>query len=112
MMTMRMTFCAAIVAGLVTALPAFADQCVLPPPPSKIPDGNSASKQQMISAMNTLKEYNGDVSVYLHCLDFQVKQNRLSSDVRDLKHDAAVTQLQTVAGKFNEQVRAFKSKHG
>ncbi len=103
---------AALVAGLLTALPVHADDCVLPPPPSKIPDGATASQQEMLNAMNTLKEYNGDVNVYLQCLDFQAKQNHLPSSIRDIKHDAAVTQLQSVADKFNAQVRVFKSKHG
>jgi hypothetical protein len=111
-MILRNTFRAVLVAGAIATLPVHADDCVLPPPPSKVPDGSSASQQEMVSAMDTLKEYNGDVDVYLKCLDFQAKQNHISSDVRDLKHDAAVTQLQAIADKFNQQVRAFKSKHG
>jgi hypothetical protein len=111
-MILRNIIRAAVVAGLLAALPAHADDCLLPPPPSKIPDGATANEQQMLNAMNTLKEYNGDVNVYLQCLDFQAKQNRLAEGVRDLKHDAAVTELQAIADKFNQQVRLFKSKHG
>jgi len=111
-MIVRNLIRAALLGGLLSAtLPAHADECVLPPPPSKIPDGDTANEQEMLSAMNTLKEYNGDVNVYLQCLDFQAKQNHISSAVRDIKHDAAVTQLQSIADKFNEQVRLFKSKH-
>ncbi len=114
-MIVRNVIRAALVAGLLTALsppPAHADDCVLPPPPSKIPDGSTANEQEMVNAMNTLKEYNGDVNVYLKCLDFQARENRISSDARDVKRDAAVSQLQSVADKFNQQVRLFKSKHG
>ena len=93
------------------SLPAFAD-CTLPPPPSKIPNGSTASEQEMVSAMNTLKEYNGDVDVYLKCLDYEVKQNRMAASVRDVKNNSAVSQLQTIADKFNQQVRVFKAKHG
>jgi hypothetical protein len=107
----RMTLCAALAAAILTSLPALAD-CTLPPPPSKIPDGTTASEQDMISAMNTLKEYNGDVSVYLKCLDYEVRQNRMSASIRDSRNNSAVTQLQTIADKFNQQVRAFKAKHG
>ena len=102
---------AALVAALIGALPAYAD-CVLPPPPSKIPDGTSASEQEMVSAMQTLKSYDGDVNVYLKCLEFEEKQNRLTSGDRESKHNAAVAQLEKIAAKFNEQVRVFKSKHG
>ena len=107
----RMTLCAAFAATILTALPALAD-CTLPPPPSKIPNGSTASEQDMIAAMNTLKEYNGDVTVYLKCLDYEVKQNRMPSNVRDAKNNSAVTELQAVADKFNQQVRVFKAKHG
>ncbi len=94
------------------ARPARADDCVLPPPPSRVPDGSTASEQEMVTAMQTLKQYDGDVSVYLKCLEFEAKQNRIADAIRDLKHDAAVSQLQEVADKFNQQVRVFKSKHG
>jgi hypothetical protein len=100
-----------LLAAATLAVPARAD-CVLPPPPSKIPNGSTASEQEMLSAMQTLKEYNGDVSVYLKCLEFEAKQNRLSAGIRDMRHDSAVAKLQEVADKFNEQVRLFKSKHG
>ncbi|HXS28034.1 MAG TPA: hypothetical protein VN730_10250 [Steroidobacteraceae bacterium] len=107
----RIKFYAAVAAALVISMPALAD-CTLPPPPSKIPNGSTASEQEMLAAMNTLKEYNGDVNVYLKCLDYEVKQNRMPASVRDAKNNSAVTELQTVADKFNQQVRAFKAKHG
>ena len=107
----RIKFYAAVAAALAISMPAFAD-CTLPPPPSKIPNGTTANEQEMIAAMNTLKEYNGDVNVYLKCLDYEVKQNRMAASVRDAKNNSAVTELQTVADKFNQQVRAFKAKHG
>ncbi|HTW37437.1 MAG TPA: hypothetical protein VMD49_02620 [Steroidobacteraceae bacterium] len=101
----------ALAAAAAFALPARAG-CVLPPPPSKIPDGSVANTQEMLTAMQTLKEYNGDVTVYLKCLEFEAKQNRLSASIRDMRHDAAIEQLQEIADRFNEQVRVFKSKHG
>jgi len=113
-MILRTMLGAAVVTAIMTflpSLPALADQCLLPPPPSKLPDGATASKQQMLNAMNTLKEYNGDVSVYLKCLDFETRENRMTADVSTLKHNAAVMQLQAIADKFNQQVRIFKSKH-
>ena len=93
------------------SLPAHAD-CVLPPAPSKIPDGTTASEQEMLTAMATLKEYNGDVDTYTKCLDFEAKQNHLSRTDADRMHNTAIETLQKVAAKFNEQVRTFKSKSG
>ncbi len=102
---------AAAAAACCFSLAAQAD-CVLPPAPSKIPDGNSASEQEMITAMQTLKEYNADVDTYLKCLEFETKQNRLSAGDQEKMHNTAVDTLQKVAAKFNEQVRTFKSKKG
>jgi hypothetical protein len=101
----------AVALAYAASLPAHAD-CVLPPAPSKIPDGNTASQQEMITAMNTLKEYNGDVETYTKCLEFEAKQNRLSHSEEERMHNTAVETLQKVAAKFNEQVRTFKAKSG
>ena len=106
------SICAALVAAaLGSAVPANAD-CLLPPPPSKIPDASSANAQEMMTAMQVLKQYDGDVNVYLKCLQFEQKQNHLSASDRDAKHNDAVATLEKVATKFNEQVRLFKAKHG
>jgi len=102
---------AAATVAYCVSLAAQAD-CVLPPPPSKVPDGKTASEQEMVTAMQTLKEYNGDVETYLKCIDFEAKQNRMSGGDQEKLHNAAVDQLQKIATKFNEQVRTFKSKSG
>ena len=100
---------AAAAAAYCFSFAAHAD-CVLPPAPSKIPDGSSASEQEMVTAMQTLKEYNADVATYLKCLEFETKQNRLSAGEQEKLHNTAVDTLQKVATKFNEQVRTFKAK--
>ena len=100
-----------LAAAYAVSLQAHAD-CVLPPAPSKIPDGSTASEQEMVTAMNTLKQYNGDVDTYLKCLDFEARQNQLTPGDQTTLHNAAVDQLSHVADQFNAQVRTFKSKHG
>ncbi len=101
----------AVALAYAASLPAHAD-CVLPPAPSKIPDGATASQQEMVTAMNTLKEYNGDVETYTKCLEFEAKQNHLSKADEERMHNTAVDTLQKIAAKFNEQVRTFKAKSG
>jgi hypothetical protein len=101
----------AIVLACAASLPVYAD-CLLPPAPNKIPDGSTANQQEMITAMQTLKEYNNDVDIYTKCLEFEARQNRLSrSDLEKMQNNAVET-LQKVAAKFNEQVRTFKAKNG
>ena len=94
---------------LLYALCAAAD-CLLPAPPSHIPDGSSANEQEMLAAMRTLKQYNDDVNEYTRCLEFQQRQNLLSFEDRSKHSDAALNTLATVAARFNEQVRRFKAR--
>ena len=103
---------AALAAAYCVSLAAHAD-CVLPPPPSKIPDGKTASKEEMSTALETMKEYNSDVETYLKCLDFEARQHHMSTSEQDSKHNSAVDTLQKIANKFNEQVRTYnKAKNG
>jgi hypothetical protein len=85
--------------------------CLLPAPPSRIPDGSSATEQEMVGAMRTLKQYNDDVSEYTKCLEFEQKRNRISFDDQAKNRDSALSTLATVAAQFNEQVRRFKARH-
>ena len=85
--------------------------CLLPAPPSRIPDGSSATEQEMVAAMHTLKQYNDDVGEYTKCLEFEQKRNRISFDDQAKNRDNALNKLATVAAQFNEQVRRFKARH-
>ena len=53
----------ALAVAYSVSLAAHAD-CVLPPAPSKIPDGKTASEQEMVTAMQTLKELFGTSGLY------------------------------------------------
>lgn len=98
-------------------------ECSYPKAPDTVPNGSTASEQEMVSAMAQFKQYNSDVETYLKCLDEEtagkVKEAGGSAGtilqikaMQSKKHNSAVDELQAAAGKFNEQVRAFKSKKG
>lgn len=93
------------------ALPAAAG-CSLPRPPSKVPDGSTATEPEMVAAMQTLKHYNTDVANYIKCLEFEANQNRMSREDQARQHNVAIDGLQQIAAKFNEQVRIFKLRSG
>ena len=111
-------------AALMTAT-AHAD-CAYPSPPGKLPDGNSATMEEMVSAQKDVKEYNKQIETYLGCLDKEQKDAIASAgdkpsdeqkaklqkiqQLQTQKHNAAVDQMQSVADRFNEQVRIFKSR--
>jgi hypothetical protein len=100
----------ALAAALLYSLSAGAE-CVLPAAPSRVPDGSSATEQEMVAAMRTLKQYNGDVTEYTQCVEFELRRNRISVVVGEKQKDLALNTLASVAAQFNEQVRRFKARH-
>jgi len=77
----------------------------------------------MIAGMKITKQYDADVKAYLSCLDTETESliTSLGSDAKperiqqvkakqNLKHNAAVDDLQKYVDAFNEQLRAFKAK--
>jgi len=99
-----------------------AAECVYPKAPAAIPNGKTASEAEMIEAMTQFKQYNTDVTAYIACLDQETKQRQQSGisvsaliqlkTMQSKKQTAVAEELQDNAAKFNEQVRAFKSRKG
>ena len=55
---------ALLMAGMLTA--GFAQaECVYPKAPASIPDGRTATENEMITGMKAVKEYNAQVTAYL-----------------------------------------------
>jgi len=101
---------------------AYAD-CPYPTPPQKVPDGATATMQEMLDGQKAVTEYNKAVNDYVACIDKEVNEavakagDQLKPEqkadmqrVRDQKHNAAIDQLQSVADRFNEQVKVFRAK--
>lgn len=86
--------------------------CNAPIAPSRVPDGATASEAEMLAAMQTLRRYDGDVSAYVKCLEFEVKRQRLTSVQQARLHNAAIDQLQQIADRFNDQLLVFKTSRG
>lgn len=111
-----------LLAGLLSA--GFANaECVYPRAPSSMPDGATATEQDMIEGMKAVKDYNSQVTGYLNCLDMEM-QARIDAAGADApadqiaqikaiqtkRHNAAVEELEAHATRFNEQVKAYKSR--
>lgn len=111
-MNFRKRMFGALAIAYVVSLTANADECRLPPAPSKIPDGQTASEREMLTAMDTMKQYTADVDTYLNCLDYKRRQNQLTEKDETRQHNDAIDIAKKVANKFNEQVRTYKSKSG
>ena len=108
--------------GALTAAPVYAD-CPYPAAPSKIPDGASATLEEMIAGQKAVNEYQKAINDYTGCIDKELDDNiakagdklkpEQKADMQKVeaqKHNAAVDQLQSIADRFNEQVKVFKAR--
>src|SRR5215475_10238247 len=73
---MKTTTLKLLVAGAALAFgsAAYAD-CSYPKAPEAVPDGKTATEEQMVKAMHELKDYNVAMTEYLGCLDKQAKDS-------------------------------------
>ena len=106
----------------LVAAPAFAD-CTAPSNEVKVPDGASATKDEMVAAQHAVKDYNAAVKDYIDCItkemDARVAMggDKLTDADRTkianeyvVRANSVVDKLQKLADKFNLEVRAFKAK--
>ena len=113
----------AITALAALAGPVYAD-CTYPPPPAKLPDGNSATMEEMLEGKKAVTQYNKDINAYVACIKLEhetavtnagdklTPQQKADMEKMEVqKNNAAVDQLQTIADRFNEQVRIYKQKN-
>lgn len=91
--------------------------CVYPKAPASIPDGKTATEEQMVAAMTAFKAYDADVKSYGSCLEQETKDKAAGTaqlmqlkTMQTKKLNAAVEELQSKAKEFNEQVRVFKAR--
>ena len=110
-----------LVLALGTVAVAQAD-CTYPRAPDAPPDGNTATKDQMIAAKHDFDRYNGEMNSYLDCLKLEMDaaapkdpkkptaDEKKQAAILVQKNNAAVDELQAVVGRFNEQLKVYKAK--
>jgi len=88
-----------------------------------VPDGTTATKDEMIAGQRGIKTYMSDMEAYLSCIeaaeqdtvagndesDEAAKQQRI--EMYNKKYNAAVDEMNLVAEEFNVQVRAYKERN-
>jgi uncharacterized protein YfkK (UPF0435 family) len=95
--------------------------CIYPRAPDRLPDGSTATYEEMAAAQKAVKQFNDDINAYNACLDLELvtleksgayDENRLTElrAMQAKKNNAAVDEVQAVADRFNEQLRIFKSR--
>lgn len=114
-----------IPALLATSL-AVGAACVYPQAPQSLPNGATATKDEMVAAQGSIKEYKTAVEgEYLSCLEKEKtdalaaldpadpefeKKKAVVESIHAKRHNAAVDELQALAGRWNEEIKAFQAK--
>jgi hypothetical protein len=101
----------------LAAGPAFAD-CTPPDDTVQIPDGATATRDQMIAAQRAVKAYDTAVKSYGDCLQQEenakvaagADKGKLNAQYAKLNNDQ-VDKLTKVAAKFNDELHAYQAKH-
>ena len=111
------------IVSVFAALAAMAAQatCIYPRPPEDIPDGATATYEQMVAAQRAVKQFDADITAYTACLTMELEALRADPEVDEArkaefevmqakKNNAAVDEAQSVADRFNEQLRVYKER--
>jgi len=110
-----------VTATVILALPAFGLACEYPERP-ELPDGNAASKQEMIAAQTAVKAFLAAVDEYLNCIEQEEKDAIAALDNPDeetikrrdellaKRFDAANEEKFLFGEQWNQQVRAYNAR--
>ena len=120
-----------VIAIALLALPAFGFACEYPERPT-LPDGNTASKDQMIAAQTSVKAFLAAVDEYLTCIEEEEKEAiaalpeidesdddavtgreaeiKRRDDLLSKRFDAANEEKFLFGEKWNQQVRAYNDR--
>jgi hypothetical protein len=95
--------------------------CIYPRAPERVPDGRTATFEEMAAAQKAVKQFDEDINAYNACLDMELTaqvqsgaydENRLNElrAMQAKRNNAAVDEVQDVADRFNEQLRIFNAR--
>ena len=91
--------------------------CNYPKMNVNIPNGATATMEDMVAAQTSFKTYNSDMDAYLDCLDNELSKISEEfegyADIKsnsDLKYNAAIDQLTEAAEEWNQAVRGYKAQ--
>jgi hypothetical protein len=118
-----------LILGPLTALVLFLaagaamaqNTCIYPRPPDTVPDGLTATFEQMVEAQKATRQFTSDIESYTACLEMELQsmlanpelsqqdKQRLSS-MQAQKNNAAVDHAEQMAERFNEQLRAYNGR--
>ena len=79
-----------------------------------VPDGATASMDELLAAQGDVKAYMSEMEGYLACLNEELEGagEDAPAEFKSLmvnRHNSGVTEMETVAAAFNEQVQAYRA---
>jgi len=92
----------------------FAAAACEPPTPVAMPDGATATRDQMLAAQAEVRAYQAAMNEFVACIDsdLEAQGEKAPDEFKSLmvsRHNAAVSEMEGVAAAFNEQLRAFRT---
>ena len=87
-----------------------------------IPNGATATKEELLQGQRDVKAYVAEMEEYLDCIvttekaarsdmdDLEPEVEQQREDMLNKKYNAAVDEMETVAAAFNTQVQAYRSR--
>ena len=87
-----------------------------------IPNGSTATKDDMLNGQRNVKSYVSEMEVYLECIveeekvavaamdDLEPEAEQQREDMINKKYNAAVDEMERLAAQFNAEVQAYKAK--
>lgn len=108
------------VLALLGAVAAHAE-CTPPQPPASLPDGSTATYEEMVDAHGAVRAFDSDIRTFVVCLELEIKtlledpsvDEATKNDLRELlvaRTDAAVDEAEFVVDQFNQQLRIFRER--
>jgi len=101
-----------IIAAPSAELALLAAACLIDPPPV-LPDGATASLEEMLEAQVGVRSFLSQSEDSIDCLDERSRDRDISDDQRALlirAHNDTVDVMEEVAGTFNEQIAIFRER--
>jgi hypothetical protein len=81
----------------------------------KIPDGNTATKEELIAAITQVREYQAQMAAFRDCLDAELAAMEQppvleASQFHDLRYNSSISEEEEIAARLNAEIRAFKAR--
>ena len=88
----------------------------------KIPNGTTATKEDMLAGQKGVKKFVAEMEVYLACIvedeksaravmeELSAEEEQQREDMLNKKYNAGVDEMERTAAQFNVEVQAYRAK--